>query len=457
MLYEVRYQYRNILTSKGQGSVDQVRVYNENFFKDLSGYRLEWNVTADGEQILSGNVDDLKVAPQDTVSLSLGFSREDIVRACASSLSDKDIYLNVQYILKAADGLLPQGSMVAYDQICLQKGTPVEICGMKGAGLPELAETGEAAVFSGLKTVPGTTGERESSWSAVFDKSTGALKSFILNGSPMLSEPLMPNFNRALVENDMGASFQKKFHIWRNPSFIVKTFSVEKASDCYVVRVEYEPIEGAATVIMTYSVFKDGTISGVEAMKDAGKLSSAPDMFRFGMTFAMPGDYSTVDFYGKGPWENYCDRNSGATIGHYVQSVNDQYHYGYVRTQESGTKTELRYFKVLSADGTGVEITSDAGFSASALPFSIKDLDSVVAMGSDERNPKNGQYGAATHSLELLPKAHLIDRVNGTTYVCFDLKQMGVGGIQTWGAWPLEQYRIHAAEREFHFVLHPVE
>ena len=174
------------------------------------------------------------------------------------------------------------------------------------------------------------------------------------------------------------------------------------------------------------------------------------------MTLAMPGQFSTVDFYGRGPWENYCDRNSAASVGHYVQSVNDQYHYGYVRTQESGTKTCLSYFKVLDPSGTGFEITSDTKFSASALPFSISDLD-VARLGDSDKKGKNNQYGLPQHSLELKAKAHENDRVNGTTWVNFDLVQMGVGGINSWGKEPLEKYRVPARETEFNFVLRPVK
>ena len=177
---------------------------------------------------------------------------------------------------------------------------------------------------------------------------------------------------------------------------------------------------------------------------------------RFGMKFAMSGRYSTVDFYGKGPWENYSDRNTAAFVGRYVQSVNDQYHYGYVRTQESGTKTGLRYFRVLDSNGTGLEVTADGKFSASALPFSMRDLDCLENGTPVRANKTNTQNGEARHSLNLKAKAHENDRTDGTTYVNFDLVQMGVGGVHSWGTLPLDKYLIPAAEREFTFVLRPV-
>ena len=99
---------------------------------------------------------------------------------------------------------------------------------------------------------------------------------------------------------------------------------------------------------MSYQVHADGSIRVSEKLNDAGELSKAPCLFRFGMKLAMPGEYSTLDFYGRGPWDNYCDRKSGALVGHYTQRVLDQYWYGYVRTQSCGTKSDLRWLKVVN-------------------------------------------------------------------------------------------------------------
>ena len=279
----------------------------------------------------------------------------------------------------------------------------------------------------------------------------------------MLSEPLTPEFARAPNENDMGAmTIREMYNTWRYPVYKLKAGSlvVDKATDgvgLMALSAEYEPIAGgAATVRMFYEIFPDGSIKATETMKEAGGLAKAPALMRFGMKFAMPGRFTTVDFYGKGPWENYSDRNSAAVVGRYVQSVNDQYHYGYVRTQESGTKTGLRYFRLLDSNGTGLEVTADERFSASALPFSMRDLDCLENGTPKRANKTNTQNGEARHSLNLKAKAHENDRANGTTYVNFDLRQMGVGGINSWGTIPLDQYLIPATEREFGFVIRPV-
>lgn len=101
----------------------------------------------------------------------------------------------------------------------------------------------------------------------------------------------------------------------------------------------------------------------------------APHLFRFGMTMEMPARYDRIRYYGRGAHENYADRLSSADLGLYAQRVADQYHDEYVRPQESGTKCDVRWWQVLDSSGSGLEIVSDAPFSASALPYSTAALD----------------------------------------------------------------------------------
>ena len=452
--YEVRYQYRDILTSADPAREGRLNVHNEFFFKNLDGYRMRWTLCAEGSPLASGVVERIDAAPGATAVIDLPLP------ALPDCCADKDVYVNVSFELKETEGLLPAGMEVAYDQVFLRRGA-VKAFEAGSAAVPgeavSYAYTAADHVFSGVVSYPGVGSVRSTSWTAVFDRASGFLRSYVLGGKELLCEPLTPEFSRAPVENDMGARLHVKMEPWRYPVFKLRTMTVKQEGKGFRVSSEYEPIaNGAAAVVMTYVIWPDGTVSGTEAMKDAGSLSQAPDLFRFGMKFAMGGRYSTVDFYGKGPWENYADRNSSALVGHYVQHVNDQYHYGYVRTQESGTKTELRYLRVLDEAGCGLEVSSDTLFSGSALPFSIRDLD-CCAEGTPRRaNPTNGQVGAPQHSLSLKEKAHENDRAAGTTYVHFDLVQSGVGGINSWGTLPLEPYRIHAAERSFGFVLRPV-
>ena len=425
--YEVRYQYRNILTRAG-ANPGQVEIYNENFFKDLSDCRLLWTLEADGEPVRTGVREDLDIAPQATRSLYL---------EVGPLPENKVVTLTVRYQLKVADGLLPAGHEVAYDQFVLRDPKPSD--SGTADGFVRTTETAGAFYFSGTLSRPGTLGERISEWSVTVDKSLGALSSFIVDGKERLCAPVVPCFDRALVENDLGAGFQDRFALWRGLSLSPVTVALTRNDGvCSQVDVVYAPVGNAARVKVSYLVGGDGKVTVVESMEDAGRLSEAPLLFRFGMRFAMPGRHSDLDWFGLGPWENYADRNSAALLGHYRQRVEDQYHYGYVRAQESGTHTGMRWMRILDEAGTGLEIGAPEPFSASALPFSLEDLDTHV------------------HALELKAKAHENDRSRGTTYVHVDLAQMGVGGINSWGSWPLEEYCLPAAERTFTFVISPV-
>ena len=428
--YEVRYQYRNILTTAGD-KPGVVNIYNENFFTDLSGYRLVWTLEADGEPFRTGTVENLDVAPQAIRTIDLGIGgRPDEGRV---------ITLTVRYQLKEAEPLLPAGFEVAYDQLVLADAPALPV----GTSEPvqrtvKADETATAYTFCGTITRAGTLSTRFATWQVTIDKNLGALTSYKLDGKEMVSEPMLPCFDRALVENDLGARFQNRFALWRNIQFQVASVAAKPVGNSCQVDVTFAPIDGKGIVKVAYLVDPNGTVAVSESLEDAGGLSEAQYLFRFGMRFAMPGQYSDLDFFGLGPWENYADRNSAALLGRYRQRVEDQYHYGYVRAQESGTHTGMRWLNIVDETGTGLKLFSATPFSASALPFSLEDLDTHV------------------HSLELKAKAHENERSRGTTYVHMDLAQMGVGGITSWGTWPLKEYLLPAKPYDFTFTLSPV-
>ena len=443
--YEVAYQYRSILTtaSAEDATAGKVKVYNENFFIDLSRYSLNWTVEVDGVNVLAGSLRMPAVAPGQTQEINLGFNEADIMEAYKTDdLSGSNVYLTVRYTLNRADGILPAGYEVAYDQICINAPSLSKF--ENTSGLPDYCESEGVHTFSGQMEYVGANGVRQSPWKAVFDSSAGALMSYTLGGKEMVESPLQPCFARAITENDHGAGQQKRQRHWREASFEVVSFNVIALDSCYKVEVEFAPIRDFAKVCMTYNVYADGVIEGTEDFKDAGNLANGKLMTRIGMEFAMPGEYSTFEFFGLGPHENYSDRNSSALVGHYVQRVEQQYHYGYVRPQESGTKTQLSWAKVLDDNGAGFEITSDVKFSASALPFRWKEMD-VDQLGNKQ-----------AHSLELKPLAHENQRSLGKTWVNFDLVQLGLGCINSWGAWPSSEHWVIPQEYSFHFVLRPV-
>ncbi len=443
--YEVAYQYRSILSSATaeEALAGKVNVYNENFFIDLSRYMLQWNVNVDGLQVLAGVVSSIQAGPQQTVTVDLGYDAETVKEAAGiADIASHDVYLDLHYVLKRADGLLQAGDEVAYDQILMNEAALPVFANV--SGIPEYGYEADLHTFTGLMDFEGSQNRRLSPWKAVFDAATGSLVSYTIGEKELVEAPLAPCFGRAVTENDLGAGLDRRQNLWRSAQFNVASFNVEKTDFCYRVNVDYAPIGEAALVKMVYDIYADGTIAAKEEMTDAGKLADAFMLPRFGMQMAMPGNFSTFEFFGLGPYENYIDRASSALMGHYVQNVNDQYHYGYARPQESGTKTQIKWMKVLDDNGAGFEITSDVKFSASVLPFSWEEMD-VRKMGNNQ-----------AHSLELKAKAHENDRSYGKTWVNFDLVQQGLACINSWGALPLEQHRVKAQPYQFNFVLRPV-
>ena len=443
--YEVAYQYRSILSSAAAEDAlsGKIKVYNENFFIDLSKYMLCWNVNVDGRRVLTGVVPALVAAPQQTVEVELGYCAEDICKAAGvADLFAHDVYLDLRYVLKRADSLLQAGDEVAYDQILINEAAlPVFA---DESGVPEYVHAEGMHTFCGLMDFEGASHARISPWKAVFDAATGSLVSYELGEKELIDAPLVPCFARAATENDLGAGFDRRQKVWRTAQLNVSSFNVEKTDSSYRINVEYAPVGDVAAVRMVYDIYADGTIAAVEEMTDAGSLSKAFMLPRFGMQMAMPGSFSVFEFFGLGPHENYIDRASSALMGHYVQNVNDQYHYGYARPQESGTKTQIKWMKVMDDNGAGFEITSDVKFSASVLPFSWQEMD-VRVTGNNQ-----------AHSLELKAKANEDDRSYGKTWVNFDLMHQGLGCINSWGAWPLDQHRVKAQPYQFRFVLRPV-
>lgn len=429
--YEVAYQYRPIHTF-GTQTLGEVEIYNEYFFIDLSRYTMEWDIEVNGVKVLCGSVINLDVKPQEKRCISLEFNENDIFSAAGiSSLDSDDIYLNVRYKLRSKDGILPSGTVISYDQICINEEKFSEYKNI--SGISEYTKGNGQHIFKGCL---------DFQWEIVFDGESGKLQEYAINGKNMIEDGISPCLARAATENDLGARFDQSQDFWRSLEYTVENFSVQKLEDRYRIEVAYKAFEDIAKISLTYDIFADGAMSITERLTDAGKLSSSFMLPRFGVEMCMNGAYSNIEYFGLGPNENYSDRNSSAVVGLYRQRVEDMYHYGYVRPQESGTRTGLKWLKVTDDNGSGFKISSDLKYSASALPFNWKEMD-VRMLGNDQ-----------AHSLELKEKAFEGKRSEGKTWINLDLMQMGLGCINSWGAWPKSEYQVKAQPYEFtiHFV-----
>jgi beta-galactosidase len=421
-LYEVGYVYRSILTTPAGLENGEIGIYNENFFRDLSAYYLEWQLLADGEVVRTGTVDALNVAPQQTAKVKLDLR-------IANSCKGKELLLNVAYKLKKGETLLPAGYAVAKDQMTIRPYTAPELA------LKHVAETNVAVVVPVVKDNDQNylivEGEQ---FTLNFNKWNGFLCKYRVEGRELIRDggQLAPNFWRAPTDNDMGANLQHRYRVWLNPEMRLTALTHETANDRVVVNAEYDMPSVSAKLALTYVINDRGAVKVTQKMT-ADRAAKISDLFRFGMQMQMPQEFDRIDYYGRGPGENYADRNHSADLGRYRQTVAEQF-YPYIRPQETGTKTDIRWWKQINTGGYGLRFVADAPFSASALNYSIESLD-------------DGTRKHQRHSPEVKP----VDYVN----LCIDKAQMGLGCVNSWGALPLEPYRLHYGDYEFSFIMQP--
>ena len=420
--YEVRYFYQDIWTTPADLKQGKVNIYNENFFRDLSAYYLEWQVLKNGRVMRSGRIDNIDVAPQQTATIQLPIGA---TCTCAEWL------LNVSYKLKANEGLLPAGYTVARDQLVLNPYKQPALTLENQAGSNETII--QPAIRDNDTHYLIVTGE---AFRIEFNKETGFLSLYEADGLSYLKEGsvLKPNFWRAPTDNDFGANLQNRYRVWLNPELKLTSLNQRMDNGQAVVEASYDIPAVNGKLALTYVINNRGAIKVTQQMT-AGKGGEVSDLFRFGMQLQMPRSFETIEYYGRGPVENYADRNHNTFLGRYRQSVASQF-YPYVRPQENGNKTDLRWWRVLNIGGNGLEIVAEAPFSASALHYTIESLD-------------EGPRKIQRHSNEVEPA--------DLTNVLIDKAQMGLGCIDSWGALPLPEYRLPYQDYSFTFTLTPVQ
>ena len=422
-MYEVGYFYQNIWTTAADLKAGELNVYNENFFRDLSAYALEWEVMKNGTVVRTGRVDNLNVAPQQTAKIKL-----DLGKTCACA----EWLLNVKYVQKQREGLVPAGHIVAKDQLVLneykapamtlQNVTDMNI----QTALPRIDDANSQCVM--------IEGEN---FNIQFAKADGFMDKYMVDGLDMIKEgaKLTPNFWRAPTDNDFGAGLQQKYAVWKNPKFKLVSLKSEMKDGLAVVSAEYEmPSVSAGTKLqLTYEINNRGAVK-VNQKLVAEKGAKVSNIFRFGMQMVMPKSFENISYYGRGPVENYIDRKWATELGVYNQTVTDQF-YAYIRPQENGNKTDIRWWKLLNEAGRGLQFVAEAPFSASALHYTIESLDS-------------GWEKKQEHSNEVEPA--------DLTNFLIDKVQMGLGCVDSWGAIPREEYMLPYGDYEFTFIMQPI-
>ena len=432
--HEVQYYYQNVWVADKGLKDGKFEIYNENFFKTLDDLELEWYVggAAEGGHHHAGNrpagmtfghggkMDISGIAPQQRKE----FVCEDMQKIITKMMGhhgDQELFVYFIFKSKDAQPLIEKGQVLARQQFVLN---PYQFPQLSIVNCQLSIEETESYV---KLDAAGTT--------LTIGKWSGWIDYLDVDGKEMLvdHQSIVPEFWRAPTDNDYGAGLQHRLGVWKNPEMKLKECKV----DGNTVTSTFDMPGVKATLVMTYTLTAEGEVIVREQLK-ADKDAKIAPMMRYGVQLQMPKEFDAIKYCGRGPVENYIDRNSSEFIGLYENKVKDEY-YGYVRPQESGNHTDVRWFRVVNAEGKGLEFYGNAPMEASALNYLTEDLDDGAS--------KDKVIGR--HSGDLIERP--------LTQVHIQQRQMGLGCVNSWGAWPRAEYQIPYKDYDFTFAIRPIK
>ena len=419
-MYEVGLYYQNIWTDLKDMSIGYLGVYNENFFKDLSGYRLCWELLEDGKPVKKGFIDKIDAAPGQRAMVPFPLEYKD---------HGGELLLNVYYELKDSEGLLPAGHVAAKQQFCLSE---YKFQNSFDSQEPVTSPDPELKLTDNGKLA--VTGQ---GFIVEFRLTDGYMDRYFVNGVEMLESntALKPNFWRAPTDNDFGANLQRRYSVWKDPAITLRDPGVTRRVENGVAKIDCAyNVSDFALLLLSYEIDREGKVKVTQRMAPQGN-KEVSNMFRFGMRMVMPEAFQKVAYYGRGPIENYIDRNDYTQLGIYNQTVDEQ-EYNYIRPQEMGNRTDIRWWNLLDNTGRGLQIRAQEGFEASALHYTQESLD-------------EGQAKLNGHTSQV-PRTKTVN-------VSIDKVQMGLGGVHSWGTLPRPEYQVPFGTYEFVFYLCPIK
>ena len=423
--YEIQYVLQNVWIKDFDAENGSFNVYNENFFKNIDDLNLTATLFANGVKLTTIAIPDTKgIAPQATKLVKSEALKSAIEKAEAEHATE-EITINFAFASDGSQPLVDKGQVMARQQIVLN--------GYEFDKVDAPANTGSKIEVEETNSYVKVSAER---MSVTIGKKTGMIDYLDVDGEPMLKfrESMTPEFWRAPTDNDYGASLQKKMRVWKNPQMNLKSFDKSESKDSVVLTANFEMPEVKAELMLRYRINAAGEVAVTEKMT-TDKEAKVADLFRYGMQLQMPASFSKLEYYGRGPEENYIDRHSSSFIGKYEANVKDEY-YPYVRPQESGNHTDIRYFSIFNpTTGKGITFEGYAPMECSAIPYLVEDLDAGI-----EKEHAWGQ-----HSGDLVEK--------GLVQLHIQQRQFGLGCIDSWGSSPMEKYRMHYQDRCFSFVI----
>lgn len=423
--YEIQYVLQNVWIKDFDAENGSFNVYNENFFKNIDDLNLTATLFANGVKLTTIAIPDTKGIASQATKLVKSEALKRAIEKAEAEHATEEITINFAFASDGSQPLVDKGQVMARQQIVLN--------GYEFDKVDAPANTGSKIEVEETNSYVKVSAER---MSVTIGKKTGMIDYLDVDGEPMLKfrESMTPEFWRAPTDNDYGASLQKKMRVWKNPQMNLKSFDKSESKDSVVLTANFEMPEVKAELMLRYRINAAGEVTVTEKMT-TDKEAKVADLFRYGMQLQMPASFSKLEYYGRGPEENYIDRHSSAFIGKYEANVKDEY-YPYVRPQESGNHTDIRYFSIFNpTTGKGITFEGYAPMECSAIPYLVEDLDAGV-----EKEHAWGQ-----HSGDLVEK--------GLVQLHIQQRQFGLGCIDSWGSSPMEKYRMHYQDRCFSFVI----
>lgn len=409
--YEIRKIYQNILFTSADISRGNLTVENLFDFTNLDQYHFKWVLTSNGKAIKEGTFD-VSIDPHTKKEIKLNLPT-------FKSVAGTEYFLNVYAYRKKASAMLPAGFEVANEQF-YYGGNFFDKVSQPNSRLTVKTEDNKLSFTAG-----DVSGE--------FNTKTGRFTNYNKGNSRGLNRFPEPYFWRAPTDNDFGNDMPQRLGIWRSAHENKKmlTVNVSKQTDSGLfIKVNYILNSVAVPYTVDYLIQNDGSIKVTATMDRTGR--DLPELPRFGMRTELPEAYQNLKYYGRGPYENYSDRNFASFVGLYEDKVENQYYKGYIRPQESGNKTDVRWLSLTADDGSGIMVEGTQPLSFSAINHSTEDLD--PGLTKKQQHPTD------------LPVRHNV-------FLNIDLKQRGVGGDDSWGAYPHAPYRLTDQKYSYSYTI----
>ena len=452
--YEVQYYYQDLWVTVPEGKTlldGEIELYNEYFFRNTDDVEAVASLlTYDGTNMNGQHYDrpiPIQLAPQQRQNFNIPAEMLSYLKNYIQQ--SQWAAINVQFRLTRDRGLLKRGDVIARAQFELKPYTFPKSADIIAAATPApIPAPSKVKKGDPIVSTPEAVQKDEAkAWltlsaagvSITWNKWTGNIDYYDVNGTPVLEDrkSVEPSFWRAPTDNDYGAQMQNRLGAWRNARWNKTSMDctqLDSQSKQVVVKYHSEGVD--ADLTMTYILTPKGELIVTEALDVNESAERKPQMMAMGMTWRLNKDYNTVRYIGRGPVENYCDRKDNAFIGIYGGPVDKQYWNGYVRPQESGNHCDVMWCRMEAASRPNIYFEACGPMEVSALPYEMEDLDD---------GPRKDAH--QSHSGDLVERDYTVLQIRAF--------QMGLGCVNSWGAWPLDQYVPKYADHTFTYIVRP--